>query len=72
MGHHIEQGAVKIIEVIGISQESFEDAVQQGVSKASESVKGITGVEVQTYSAKVRDGRVAEYHANLKLAFAVR
>ena len=72
MGAHIEQGAVKVIEIIGISQESFEDAVQQAVVKASDSVKGITGIEVMKHSAKVRDGKITEFHANLKIAFAVQ
>ena len=72
MSDYIQQGAVKIIEIIGVSSESFEDAVQQGVSKASESIKGITGVEIQKYSAKVKSGKVSEYHANMKVAFAVR
>ena len=72
MADFIEAGVVKIIEVIGISEESFEDAIQQGVAKASESVKGITGVEVQSMTARVRDGKVTQFHANMKLAFAVR
>ena len=72
MSEYIEQGAIKVIEVIGISQESFEDAVQQGVAKASQSVRGITGVEIQKYGAKVKDGKVTQFHANLKLAFAVQ
>jgi flavin-binding protein dodecin len=71
MSERIEQGAVKVIEIIGVSPESFEDAVQQGVAKASSSVKGISGVEVIKYSARVRDSKVVEFHANLKLAFAV-
>lgn len=72
MSDFIEQGVVKIIEVIGISEESFEDAIARGVAKASESVKGITGVEVQNMTARVKDGRVTQYHANMKLAFAVK
>lgn len=72
MGDYIESGAVKVIEIIGISQKSFEDAVEQAVEKASESVKGITGVEVCKYSARVNDGKVKEYHANVKLAFGVK
>ncbi len=72
MSDFIEQGVVKIIEVIGISEVSFEDAIQRGVAKASESVKGITGVEVQNMTARVKDGKVTQYHANMKLAFAVR
>ena len=72
MGDHIETGAIKVIEVIGISPKSFEDAVEQGVSKAAESIKGITGVEVMRHSAKVSGGNITSYHANLKIAFAVK
>jgi len=72
VGDFIEAGAVKVIEVIGISAEGFEDAVDNAVAKASESIKGITGVEVQNFSARVDDGKVVQYRANVKLAFAVR
>ena len=72
MGDFIESGAVKVIEVIGISENGFEDAVNNAVAKASESISGITGVEVQNFSARVNDGKVVQYRANVKLAFAVR
>ncbi len=42
MSDYIQQGAVKVIEVIGVSPDSFEDAVSQAVAKASETVEGIT------------------------------
>ena len=72
MGEFIEAGAVKVIEVIGISEVGFEDAVQQAVAKAAESISGITGVEVKRLNARVVDGRVSQYRATVKLAFAVR
>ncbi len=72
MSHYIEKGAVKVIEIIGVSPDSFEDAVQRAVSKASESVSGITGVEVVSHTARVEDGKVTQYHATCKLAFAVK
>ena len=72
MGDFIESGAVKVIEVIGISEKGFEDAIDNAVAKASESISGITGVEVQNLSARVGDGKVVQYRANVKLAFAVR
>lgn len=71
MGDYISKGAVKVIEVIGVSEESWEDAVGQAVTKASESVKGITGVEVMAQTARVSDGKVTQYHATVKLAFVV-
>ncbi len=72
MGDFIESGAVKVIEVIGISQDGFEAAIDNAVAKAAESIAGITGVEVQNLSASVDGDKVVQYRANVKLAFAVR
>ena len=58
-------------QVIGVSEKSWEDAVGQAVDKASESVKGITGVEVIAQTARVKDGKVTQYNATVKLAFVV-
>lgn len=72
MSEFIQQGAVKVIELIGISTESFEDAVQQAVGKAAESISGITGVEVQKFNARVTDGQISQYRAAVKVAFIVK
>lgn len=71
MSDYISKGAVKVIEVIGVSDESWEDAAQQAVKKASESVKGITGIEVVAQTARVDDGKITRYNATIKLAFVV-
>lgn len=71
MGKHINEGAVKIIEIIGISSKSFDDAIVQALSKASKTVKGITGLEVTHHMASVEDGKIKQYKVNLKLAFPV-
>lgn len=71
MAEQIDRGAIKVIEVIGVSPDSFDDAVKQAVAKAAESITGITGVEVLHLSASVRDGQIAHYKANVKLAFVV-
>ena len=68
----LEQGAIKVIEIIGVSIEGFDDAVQQAVSKASQSINGITGVEVVKTAASVKDGKITQYTATVKLAFVVR
>ncbi|MGB5850317.1 MAG: dodecin family protein [Ignavibacteriaceae bacterium] len=68
---HIKEGAVKVIEIIGISSKSFEDAAKQGLEKASESVKGISGFEVTKHLASVEDGKITSYRVVLKVAFPV-
>jgi len=72
MGEYVDRGAIKVLEIIGISDESFDDAVSQAVAKAAETIEGITGVEVTNQTARVKDGRITQYHATVKLAFAVK
>jgi flavin-binding protein dodecin len=62
---------VKIVEILGISPVSFEDAIATGVARASKTVKHITGVDVVGQTAKVEDGKVTEYRVDMKLAFTV-
>jgi dodecin len=63
---------IKVIELIGTSKESWEDAANNAVKEANETVSGITGVEVVAQTARVENGTIAEYRANLKLAFKVK
>ena len=72
MTEPIASGAVKIIEIMGVSPTSFEDALDQAVSKAAESINAITDVEVIKQQADVRDGRVVAYRVTVKLSFVVR
>ena len=62
---------IKIIELVGVSDKSFSDAVRSAVTEASKSVRGITGVDVIQSSAKVSDGNITEYHVNVKIAFTI-
>lgn len=71
MSNQINEGAVKVIEIIGISSKSFDDAIAQALSKASKTVKGITGFEVIKHMASVEDNKIKLYKVNLKLAFPV-
>jgi flavin-binding protein dodecin len=64
-------GIVKIVEMVGVSDKSWSDAAQQVVARASESVRHITGLDVLNSTAVVRDGKIVEYHVNVKLAFIV-
>ena len=63
---------LKVIEVLSNSDTSWEDATAKAVSRASNSVKDIKSVFVQSQSAVVENGKVQEYRVNLKLTFAVK
>ncbi|MEX0881123.1 MAG: dodecin family protein [Thermoanaerobaculia bacterium] len=61
----------KIIELVASSSKGWEDAVQAAVKESSRTLRGITGVDVQDWTARVRDGKIVEYRANVKIAFGV-
>jgi flavin-binding protein dodecin len=63
--------AVKVIKVLGTSEESWEDAAQSAVSRASDTIDDIRGVEVEDWTASVEDGDISEYRATVEIAFPV-
>lgn len=71
MSSHIVEGTVKVIEIIGISTKSFDDAIIQAVTKASKTIKDISGFEIIAQMASVKDDKIFQYKVNLKLAFAL-
>ena len=62
---------VKIIELIGSSPDGWNEAVQNAVTEAAKTVKNIKGVHVKRCTAKVKDNKIVEYNANVKIAFIV-
>lgn len=62
---------VKIIELIGSSPKGWEEAVENAVKEASKTVKNIKGVHVKRCTAKVKDNKIVEYRADVKIAFIV-
>ena len=69
--HTNAPAVVRVIELVGVSDKSWSDAAQQAVSRASETVRNITGVDVIHSTGVVRNGLIVEYHVNLKVAFIV-
>jgi dodecin len=62
---------IKILELVGTSRESWQQAAENAVREASRTVDHITGLEVSNMTAAVENGEVTGFSANLKLAFAV-
>jgi flavin-binding protein dodecin len=62
---------VKIIELIGSSPNGWSEAAQNAVTEAAKTVKNIKGVHVKRCTAKVKDNRIIQYNADVKIAFIV-
>lgn len=61
----------KVIELIGNSKTSFEDAVQAALEDASKSIRHISGADVVRSSVRCEEGRVIEYRVDLRVAFGI-
>jgi flavin-binding protein dodecin len=63
----------EVIELVGNSNKSWEDAAQVALIEANKTIRGITGIEVVEKTAKVdpNTGNITEYHATVKIAFGI-
>ena len=59
----------KIIELVGTSSASWEDAAKNAVEKASKSLRELRVAEVSKLDMKVEDGKVVAYRARVMLSF---
>jgi flavin-binding protein dodecin len=62
---------MRVIELVGESKESWEDAAQRLVKRESVKHKNITGLDVLRSTAVVRDGKIIEYRIDAKMAYAI-
>jgi hypothetical protein len=61
----------KVIEISAESPESFDDAIRDGIQRASESVENIKGAWVKEQQVVVDGGKVVNYRVDLKVTFVV-
>jgi flavin-binding protein dodecin len=62
----------KVIELVGESGNGWQYAMEDAISRASQTVDGISGVELINLTAKVQNGKIISYKANVKAAFEVK
>jgi dodecin len=61
----------KIIEIVGSSETSIEDAIDRAVTRASKSVREIRWFEVASTRGHVKGGKVLHYQVTLRLGFTL-
>jgi len=61
----------KLIELVGISEKNYEEAIQNAVKKASQSLQGLSWFEVVELRGHIVNDHVTEFQAKLKVAFKV-
>jgi dodecin len=63
----------KIIEIVGSSDKSWEDAAQVAVDEAKKTIHGIHGIEVKDMTATVdtNTGKISQFRAGVKVSFGI-
>ncbi len=59
----------RVTEISATSSQSFEDAIQRGVKRASETLRGIQGAWVKEQNIQISDGKIDCYKVNLLVTF---
>lgn len=59
----------KVIEIVGSSAKSSDDAIQQAIAKASETLHNLDWFEVAETRGHIANGKVAHYQVKLKIGF---
>ena len=68
----LKMTVVKVIELIGSSPKSWEDATQKALAEAALTVKNIKSLYLKSCKAKVENNKIIEYRAVVKIAFVVQ
>jgi len=69
MAKKSEEGVYRIVDVVGVSETSWEDAGRQAVKTASKSLRDLRIAEVTKFDVKIEDGKVTQFRARLSLSF---
>ena len=61
----------KISEISSTSTKSFEDAIQQGIARATKTLRDVRSVWVKEQHVRVENGRPSEYQVNMMVTFVL-
>ncbi len=63
----------KIVEIVGTSDKSWEDAAAVALQEARKTIRGIRGIKVKDMTARIdpTSGRIVEYRTSVNLSFGV-
>lgn len=59
----------RVTEIIASSPDGFREAVEEGLERATQTLRNITGLEVVEKRVKVERGRITEYRVDMRIIF---
>ena len=61
----------KVSEISATSSKSFDDAIQQGLARAAETLRGIQAAWIKEQRVRCDNGRIVEYQVNMMVTFVL-
>jgi len=62
----------RVTEIIASSPKSFDDAIEEGVKRATKTLENVTSVWVKDQSLEIKKNKIASYKVNLKVTFILK
>jgi flavin-binding protein dodecin len=59
----------KLIELVGVSSDSYAEATKNAVRRASQTLRGLGWFQVTELRGLIQDGEISEYQVTLKVGF---
>lgn len=61
----------KVVELVGSSPQSWDDAAQVAVKRAAKTIRGVRGIDLVGMTAVVKGGKITEYRSTVKISFGI-
>ena len=61
----------RVTEIRASSADGFQEAVIEGLKRATKTLRGITGLEVLNKRVKIESGKIVEYRVDMKIIFVL-
>jgi flavin-binding protein dodecin len=59
----------RVTELSAISEQGFEDAIDQAVARATKTLRGVQGAWVKDMNVMIEDGNIKGYKVNVEITF---
>lgn len=61
----------RVTELSAVSPTSFEDAIREGVSRATSTLRGVEGAWIKDMNVVIEDGNITGYRVNMEVTFVL-
>jgi dodecin len=66
-----DMSVARVTEISALSDTSFEDAIQQGIARATKTLRNVEGAWVKDQNLMIEDGNIKGYKVNLEVTFVL-